>query len=64
MSVEYLLTDHLGSTSLTTDSSGASVSENFCKFRITAYPHPNHFPSEGRSLFLKQKTVRLTDSGQ
>jgi RHS repeat-associated protein len=27
MSVEYLLTDHLGSTSLTTDSSGARVSE-------------------------------------
>jgi hypothetical protein len=27
MSVEHLLTDHLGSTSLTTDSSGARISE-------------------------------------
>jgi RHS repeat-associated protein len=48
MSVEYLLTDHLGSTCLTTDSSGASVSERryspFGEIRYSWTANPSTTP--------------------
>jgi len=44
MEVEYFLGDHLGSTSITTDSSGNKVSE----MRYTACPTPLRFGGASR----------------
>jgi RHS repeat-associated protein len=60
MSVEYLLTDHLGSTSLTTDSSGASVSE----LRYTPFGEIRYSWTANLSTTLPYTPTRYTFTGQ
>jgi RHS repeat-associated protein len=60
MSVEHLLTDHLGSTSLTTDSSGASVSE----LRYTPFGEIRYSWTANLSTTPPYTPTRYTFTGQ
>jgi RHS repeat-associated protein len=60
MSVEYLLTDHLGSTSLTTDSSGARVSER----RYTPFGEIRYSWTANLSTTPPYTPTRYTFTGQ
>jgi RHS repeat-associated protein len=60
MSVEYLLGDHLGSTSLTTDTNGAKVSE----MRYKAWGEIRYSWTAGQSTTPAYKLAKYTFTGQ
>jgi hypothetical protein len=68
MSVEYYLGDHLGSTSITTDSSGAKVSElrykPFGEVRYAWTSAPVTTPSYSLSRFTLRQAQGTAYTGQ
>jgi hypothetical protein len=60
MTVEYFLSDHLGSTSITTDSNGAKVSE----MRYTAWGEVRYSWTSGQSTTPAYSLLEYNYTGQ